>query len=117
MGSLYVFFFFLDSRYIPLPILDDNNGRYSRVVDKLSIEFHTRVVADVGKTRMWVHDASSGVDRLLLADCWPKRSSGVTWSGIMRKCESGSRETRQADTMVGACDGNISEHWPQISAM
>ena len=29
----------------------------------------TRVVAEVGKTRMWVHDASSGVDKLLLADC------------------------------------------------
>ena len=76
----------------------------------------TRVVAEVGKTRICVHDASSGVDRWLLADCWPKRSSGVTWSGIIRKCESGSRETRQAETRVGACEGNEREHWLQISA-
>jgi hypothetical protein len=50
---------------------------------------------------MWVQLASLGVDSWQLLAVWPKRSSGVNWSAIRRRWESGSMDTRQADRMEG----------------
>ena len=62
---------------------------------------HTWALADVGKTSMWVQVASFGVESWQLLAVWPNRSSGVYWSDISRKCESGSIDVRQADKMQG----------------
>ena len=75
----------------------------------------TCVVADVGKTRIWVADTSCGVDNAHLTDAWLNLSSGVNWSGIRRSAESGSSETRHADRMHGTSWGYSRLHWPHIS--
>ena len=62
---------------------------------------HTWALADVGKTSIWVQVASFGVESWQLLAVWPNRSSGVYWSDISRKCESGSIDVRQADKMQG----------------
>ena len=56
---------------------------------------------------MCVALASLGVERV---EVLPNRSSGVNWSDMSRRLESGSMETRQADMMAGTSLG----HW-QIS--
>ena len=72
--------------------------------------FLTCAVADVGKTRMCVQLASLGVESWQWEAVLPKRSSGVNWSDMRRRLESGSSETRHADMMAGTSLG----HW-QIS--
>ena len=67
-------------------------------------------MAEVGKTRMCVALASLGVESWQWLAVLPKRSSGVNWSDMSRRLESGSIETRQADMMAGTSEG----HW-QIS--
>ena len=66
-----------------------------------SVSAHTWALADVGKTSIWVQVASFGVESWQLLAVWPNRSSGVYWSDISRKCESGSIDVRQADKMQG----------------
>ena len=61
----------------------------------------TWALADVGKTSTWVQVVSLGVDNWQLLAFWPNRSSGVYWSAMSLKCESGSIETKQADKMHG----------------
>lgn len=75
----------------------------------------TCVVADVGKTRIWVHVTSCGVDNWQFTDAWLNLSSGVNWSAISLRVESGSRETKQALSTQGAADGYRRLHWPHIS--
>lgn len=71
----------------------------------------TCVVADVGKTRICVQEASSGVLRSHELQLLLKRSSGVYWSAITRRAESGSKDTRQADKMAGESGGPKTAHW------
>lgn len=76
---------------------------------------HTCVVADVGKTSICVQLTSCGVERLQLTDVALNLSSGVNWSGMSRRQESGSRDTRQALRMLGTSLGYSREHCLQIS--
>jgi hypothetical protein len=59
---------------------------------------------------MCVQLASFGVDSWQLLAVWPNLSSGVNWSVMSRRFESGSMETRQADKMAGTsvCQAHIS---------
>lgn len=75
----------------------------------------TWVVAEVGKTSMCVQVTSWGVDSWHFTDCWLNLSSGVNWSGMSRRQASGSKDTRQADSMQGTSWGYDKLHWPQIS--
>jgi hypothetical protein len=72
-------------------------------------------VAEVGKTKIWVQVTSCGVERAQLTEVWLKRSSGVNWSGIIRRAESGSNETRHALNTEGASPGYPSPHCRQMS--
>jgi hypothetical protein len=65
----------------------------------------TCAVADVGNTSMCVQLASLGVDSWQLLAVCPKRSSGVNWSDMSLRLESGSIEMRQADMMAGTSLG------------
>lgn len=78
-------------------------------------DFLTWVVAEVGKTKMCVQETSSGVDSWQLTDAWLNLSSGVNWSGIKRRAESGSRETRHALRIDGTSVGYCKLHWLHIS--
>ena len=72
--------------------------------------FSTWAFAEVGNTRMWVQLASLGVESWQLLAVWPNLSSGVYWSVIRRRFESGSIDTRQADRIEGTslCQQHIS---------
>lgn len=75
----------------------------------------TCVVAEVGKTRMWVQVTSWGVESWQLTEAALNLSSGVNWSAISLSVLSGSRDTRHALSTQGAADGYSRLHWPQIS--
>ena len=53
---------------------------------------------------MCVQVVSLGVLNWQLLAVWPNLSSGVNWSDISRRLESGSRETRHADWMPGTSE-------------
>ena len=61
----------------------------------------------MGKTRICVALASLGVESWQLLAVCPNLSSGVNWSDISRRLESGSMETRQADRIVGTSLGQL----------
>lgn len=64
---------------------------------------------------MCVQVTSWGVDSWQLTDVWLNRSSGVNWSGMSLRAESGSKETKHALRMLGKLPACIKLHWPQIS--
>lgn len=78
-------------------------------------KYCTCVVAEVGKTRMWVAVTSRGVCRCDWMEACEKRSSGVKRSAMRRRQGSGSVDTRQADSTHGAPPGYSAEQLPQIS--
>lgn len=78
-------------------------------------QLFTWVLAEVGKTRIWVQVTSWGVESWQLTEAWLNRSSGVNWSGISLRAESGSRETRQALRILGTSVVGSKLHWVQIS--
>lgn len=61
---------------------------------------------------MCVQLASLGVDSWQLLAVWPNLSSGVYWSLMSRRFESGSMDTRQADRMEGTslCQQHMSRN-------
>lgn len=70
----------------------------------------------MGKTKMCVHEASSGVLRWQFLDrLQPNRSVILIWSGINLKVVSGSNETRQTDKIQGISAMPDIEHCPHIS--
>lgn len=73
------------------------------------------MVAEVGNTRMCVAETSRGVCRCDWMEAWLKRSSGVKRSAMRRRHESGSVDTRHADTMHGTPDGYSTPHEPHSS--